>query len=191
VAAIIPPPTALNQRLVMDPTTPTSLAWKSAAVGRVGTQAITTTETLMNPGLLIPANALVAGATFRLKAMGFWTNTTAAVTSTVRVRCGPTIGAGVGTIAGSIAIAGGTTARTNIPFIIEAMMQVISIGAGGTMLATVFPQVGNVVQPVLSAPVTAAAAINTTVANTLGLTFVTAAATTSVTVVTCTIQQEV
>lgn len=158
------------------------------STGRTTNVTIANTETMI-VSMTVAANTLVVGSTFRLRAMGLWTNTTAAATSVFRVRVG--INSLTGNIAAGISAAGGTTARTNIPFVIDAMVTVLSTGGSGTVLGAVLPSVGNVIDPVLSAPVTAAVAVDTTAAKFVELTFISGATTTSITVLSATIIQEV
>jgi hypothetical protein len=149
--------------------------------------AITTTQTQVI-GRTIAANTLSAGSTYRLKAVGVITST-AANAVTFRCRIGTTTL--TGNIAGSRNPTATTTASAN-SFTIEALFTVRSIGATGTCLSNMLV-IGEAAQPfsvsVAQTTSTATVVVNTTVANILELTAVTAAATTSVTFHQATIEQ--
>lgn len=158
-----------------------------APVGRASAVVVANTETSVI-AMPIPANTLEVGDVFRLRAIGLVTNTTTATSSVFRARIGSTTL--TGNVAAGVTAAMGTTARTSIPFTVEAMVTVLSTGAGGTILGAIMPQVGNVVQPVLSAAVTAAVAVDTTAAKTLELTVISGGATTSWNILAATITKE-
>lgn len=158
-----------------------------APVGRSTAINIANTETAVL-SMTLPANSLKVGDTFRIKAMGLVTNTTVASSSIVRVRAGTTTL--TGNVAAGCTAALGTTARTTIPFTIEGMVTVLSVGAAGTILGTCWPSMGNVVQPVISAPVTAAVTLDTTAAKLLELTVISGASTTAWNVLSASIVKE-
>lgn len=140
--------------------------------------SIANTESIISE-LKIPANSLDVGEVFRLKAMGLLTNTTTASTGISRARCATSAGVLTGVIPAGVSSAFGAVARTNIPMVLEGMITCRAIGASGTLLGVMMPTVGNATQPVLSAAVTAAVTINTTIDQWLTLTFISGAATTS------------
>lgn len=141
--------------------------------------SITTSQTQVI-GLTVPANALVAGSTYRLEGWGVCTSSAANVV-TFRVRVGTTTL--TGNIAGSRAPTATTTASSD-GFKVEALFTVRTAGASGTCVAQV-AHLGQSAQP-FSAPTTVSptnstVTVDTTVQNILELTAVTAAGTTSVT----------
>jgi hypothetical protein len=158
------------------------------SAGRTTTVSIAATETSV-VSMNIPANSVAVGSTFRLKAIGLFTNTAVASTSIIRVRFGPTTL--TGNIPATVSSANGATARTNIPAMFDAMVTVLTIGASGTVIGTVMPSIGNVVAPILSAANTASVVLNTTVANLVELTFNSGLATTTFQVFSASIVQEV
>lgn len=157
-------------------------------VGRPGNVTIANTETSII-SMPVPANWLRVGSVFRIKVMGLWTNTTTGTTSIVRVRFGTTTL--TGNIAAGISIPIVTTARTDMPFSFDAMVTVLSIGAGGTVFGAVLPTLVNLTQPVLASPVTAAVVLDTTADKLIEMTFISGGASTSIKVLAATIVQEV
>jgi hypothetical protein len=174
--------------LLVEDITGTPSSTLQPSVSRSTTVSIANTETQIL-SMPLPANTLRVGAVYRIKVAGLWTNTTTTVTSVIRVRVGSTTL--TGNIAAGISMAGGNQARTNIPFVFDAMVTVLSIGAGGTIFGVVSPTLGNVVAPVLSAPVTAAVAVDTTAAKLIEMTYISGGASTSINVISASIVQEV
>lgn len=158
------------------------------AAGRAAQVTIANTETQI-VALAVPANNLKVGSVFRFKCGGLWTNTALSTTSIVRVRFGSTTL--TGNIAASVSIACGATARANIPFVFDAMVTVLSVGAAGTVIGFVMADVGNVVAPVLSAPVTVPVVLDTTAAKLIELTYISGLALNSITVQAASVVQEV
>lgn len=185
---LLPSSGVLSQVLSVDTAQTSGLKWADQSVAhRTTTATIAATETQI-VGFTVPANTLRVGSVFRLKAMGLLTNTTTATTGIIRVRFGTTTL--TGNVAAGISVAFGITARTSIPMVIEAMITVLTIGAGGTVLGAAFPSIGNATAPVLSAPVTVAVALDTTAAKIVELTFISGGASTSFLVTSATITQE-
>lgn len=58
------------------------------------------------------------------------------------------------------------------PFMFDAMITVLSIGAAGTVFGFTGVQLSNVIAPVITAPVTAAVALDTTADKLLELTYI-------------------
>jgi len=152
-----------------------SLGLKSnaAALG-----AITTTQTRV-VGITVPAGSFTVGSTYRLTGYGVITSTVANAV-TFRVRCGPTTL--TGNIAGSRAPNATTTASAD-GFKVEFLFTVRSVGGSGSCIANGTTE-GGPSQPFNTnsfvSGTTATVAVDTTVANELELTCVTAAGTTSV-----------
>jgi len=151
------------------------------------TAAITTTQTAIKSAL-IPANTLVVGSVYRVKMIATVTSTVANVV-TVRCRVGPTTLTGA--IVASTAPAATTTA-SNHPFEVEVEMTVRSVGAAGTVIAHM-RRIGGITQPFSATPYsmeggTGTTTIDTTVANLIEMTAVTAAGTTSIRGQQCTIE---
>lgn len=129
-------------------------------------------------GRTIYANGLRVGTVVRFAIMGLLTNTTTASSTVIRLRIGPTTLTGA--IIQSFTIALGTTARTNQPFVIDAMLTILSVGAAGTAQGVITLQVNTATA--LAAPSTTilvAVVINTTVANEVEATIISGAATTT------------
>jgi len=147
----------------------------SSVATSVADSAIANTETRVI-GFAAPANFMRAGTTFRFTAGGTFTNTTAASTSTFRVRIGPTTL--VGNIPAALASVNGATARTNIPFSIEGQVTIRTDGAAGTAIGFLTLTLHNATQPVVSGAIVAPVAVNTTVLNQVELTAISGAATT-------------
>lgn len=144
------------------------------------TGAITTTETVA-ASLTIPAGTFTVGSTYRLTCHGLITSS-AANSVTFRMRVGTTTL--TGNVAMSRALTATTTASSN-GFSISGLFTVRSVGASGACLGNVMI-VGSATQPfsvnAASSETTATVAVDTTVANVLEFTVVTAAGTTSVNV---------
>lgn len=104
---------------------------QTLAARRTTTVSITNTETQVL-GLMLPANTLQVGSIIRIDAWGLETNTASASTSSLKLRMGSASLSG--TIVGRADHVMGTSARTNIPFRIEAALTVLSTGATGTAL---------------------------------------------------------
>lgn len=153
----------------------TGLASKSAATG-----GINTTETVLVSTTVL-ANTAAVGTTWRLFASGVCTSTVANA-SNFRVRIGTT------TLIGNVAAVVTPTAATTgtaIPFAVDALVTIRTIGAGGTVIGSIVlnnhgvtgvsaatPRVGQVVATV---------AVDTTADKLLELTYVSAATTTTCT----------
>lgn len=83
----------------------------------------------------VAANTLHAGTSFRVYGGGLLSNTTAASTSIIRVRIGPTTLTGA--LVASWSVVMGTVARTNNPFFLEAVFTLPAIGTAiGQILVT-------------------------------------------------------
>lgn len=107
-----------------------------AAKGIVAnTAAITTTETYITPAFSIGANTLVAGMTFKIRAYGACTTGTTSATSTVNIRLG-TAGTTADTVIVSLALTGGLSG-TSIPFHVEALVTIRTVGSSGTAVGDV------------------------------------------------------
>jgi hypothetical protein len=123
----------------------------------------------------VAANTLHAGTSFRVYAGGLLSNTTAASTSIIRVRIGPTTLTGA--IVASWSVVMGTVARTNNPFFLEAVFTLPAIGTAiGQILIT------GTFSTALAAATTAVVApvvINAAVDNFIEVTVTSGAATTS------------
>lgn len=141
---------------------------------------INSTQTVVE-SISIPANSLKAGTTYRIKASGVCTST-AANASNFRARIGPT------TLTGAIAAVVNPTAATsgtNIPFSVELLFTVRTIGASGTAIGS-GTLLNNGVTGVSAAAVvvgqvTTAVTVDTTVTNLVELTYQAAATTTTCT----------
>jgi hypothetical protein len=144
------------------------------------TAGINTTETVVD-SIVLPVNALKVGSTIRIKASGVCTSTVANA-SNFRFRIGAT------TLTGAIASVVTPTAAasgTNIPFSVELLVTVRTIGASGTAIGS-GTLLNNGVTGVSAAAVvvnqvTTAVTIDTTTALRLELTYQAAAATTTCT----------
>jgi hypothetical protein len=151
-----------------------SLTSTSGAINTIETSIISFT---------IPANTLKAGSTFRIRASGTCTSSFTGNISDFRIRIGAN-----GNSSDNEAITVTPTSGnggTNIPFVIEEMVTIRTIGAGGTMLGSGVLNVegtnGVATLRVVADQATSAAAINTTVSNIIHLSFESAAATTTCT----------
>jgi hypothetical protein len=141
---------------------------------------INSTETLID-SIVLPVNALKVGSTIRIKASGVCTSTVANA-SNFRFRIGAT------TLTGAIAAVVTPTAAasgTNVPFSVELLVTVRSIGGSGTAIGS-GTLLNNGVTGVSAAAVvvgqvTTAVTIDTTAALRLELTYQAAAATTTCT----------
>jgi len=144
-----------------------ALAWATADGVAV---ANTTTEAIVFPNITIPANFMADGRVLKLTAYGRWSNVvTAQPTVTWAIRWGGVAGT---VLAQSPAIVTPATATTNAIWQIEAVLQVRTNGATGTIFcmgtvtmfedaAATFGTVGNygVVQPMGSAGAATPAAV--------------------------------
>jgi hypothetical protein len=142
--------------------------------------ALNTVETLITPATPIPANFLQVGTTYRITVSGTCTSTVANL-STFTIRLGT-----AGTVADtSIATITCTAAASGaaIPFQAVFYVTIRSIGAGGTAMGS-----GSLVNTGITGisangvgggGSTATAAVNTTVANFIEVTYKSAAATTT------------
>lgn len=132
--------------------------------------------------ITVPKNSQRIGTTYLVTGGGLYTNTTTAVTATVRIRFGTTTL--TGNIPAGITCAGGTIARTSMPFSILGLITVQTIGAGGTVDGWITMTLGNATQvlagiPLFAAVTLAAVALDTTADKLLELTCQSAGATTS------------
>ena len=149
---------------------------------------INSTQTVVK-SITIPANTLKVGSTYRITASGVCTSS-AANASNFRIRIGTT------TLTGVIAAVATPTAAasgTNVPFSINFLVTVRSIGASGTAIGSTV-LLNNGVTGVSAAAVvvdqvTTAVTINTTVALLFELTYQAAAATTTCTFHNASIEQ--
>ena len=144
--------------------------------------AITNTQTQV-AAITVPAGSFTKGSVYRITATGVLTSS-AANAVTFRVRVGPT------TLTGNIAAAVAPTATTTASgngFRIDALITIRSVGAGGSVIGSITaagtgPAIQQPFTDALRTGVEAATvAVDTTVANLVELTAVTAAGTTSVT----------
>lgn len=143
------------------------------------TSAINTTETIITSAVLA-ANSLKAGTTFRCFASGTCTSS-AANASNFRIRIG-TAGNNTDAVA-AVVTPTAAASGTNIPFYVEFMVTVRTAGSSGTALG-VGNLTNNGVTGVSAAAsvvgqVTATVTVNTTVANTVQISYVSAATTTT------------
>ena len=151
-----------------------------ASASVANSSGLNTVETYISAAFPIPANTLVAGMAFRVTAYGTCTSTVANL-STFTVRFGT-----AGTTSDATVLAATCTAAasgTTIPFKFEAIVTIRTIGATGTVTASV-QIVNNGVTGISAAAVTVAGTgstltMNTTVANFLGLSYKSAASTTT------------
>lgn len=165
---------SVNNRPLIDGFVPSN---NRKAVTALATIANTETRIV---GDTIAANSLRVGDQLVFEVMGVENNTTAASTSTFRVRIGGTTLTGA--IVASNAYTMGTTARTNIPFSTYAVVTILSIGATGTALGQVMTAVdSNGVAPLVGSGggLTAAVTIDTTISNEVELTVISGAASTT------------
>jgi hypothetical protein len=153
---------------------------QDALSARASAITIANTETVVTSASL-PANLMQAGTTFRVRATGVATASTATAGSTFRVRIGST------TLTGNIAasLAGTSAIGTNIPFSIEALVTVRTTGASGTALGSIAynanAATGALNATVAVGHVTTAVTVDTTATKLIELTYISGVATTSVT----------
>lgn len=152
---------------------PSTLATLSAA-----TSAIANSETQVL-GVTIPAGSVAVGSTYLIIAGGLLTNTSSSTSAVFRIRHGTTTL--TGNVPATVTAATGTTARTNIPFSVEAMITVTATGSSGTVFGWLNLNLANTVQPVISSPVTAGVTLDTTADKILELTFISGGSTTTAT----------
>ena len=93
--------------------------------------AINTVETYLNPQFKFPANTLVAGNAFRITLTGTNTSTVANI-STFTIRLG-TAGTTADTSLGTVT-ATSATSGTNVPFSVSAIVNIQSIGSNGSAI---------------------------------------------------------
>lgn len=141
--------------------------------------AITTTETIITSSAL-PANMLTVGAVFEIILYGTCTSSIANA-SNIRVRIG-TAGTSADAIAAVITATAAATG-TAVPFTARFIVNIRTIGAAGTMAGN-GTLTNNGVTGISAAAVvigtpTSAVAINTTVANTIQVSYISAATTTT------------
>jgi hypothetical protein len=150
--------------------------------------ALNTTETYISAAFSIAANVLVVGMAFRITAYGTCTSS-AANLSTFTVRFGT-----AGTTSDASVLAATCTAAlsgTTVPFKFEAIVTIRTIGATGTITASAqivnngITGISTATTPVVAGTGTTLT-MNTTVGNFIGLSYKSAASTT-----TCTFNQVV
>lgn len=146
------------------------------------TAAINTTATYVTQAFAIPANTLIAGDTFEFFIHGTCTSTAANI-STFTLRMGT-----AGTTADTSLLSFTTTAATtgtSVPFVINGIVTVRTIGAPGTATAFVSITNNGVTGVSNAATVVAGAGVTANITTTgllyLGLTYSSAAATTTCT----------
>jgi hypothetical protein len=143
--------------------------------------AINTVETYLNPQFKLNANTLVAGNSYRITVTGTNTSTVANL-STFTVRMG-TAGTTADTSLGTVTATSATTG-TNIPFSVSCVVTVQSIGSNGSVIfsgsltnsGTTGINTTQTPVMVLGSPT---AGMNTTGALYLGITYKSAASTTT------------
>jgi hypothetical protein len=192
VAAAVPTPPANNSALYFDSLSNTWQSKNSAGVTKevapnqnntssiAASAAISTVETVITPSTPIPAGYLHAGTTYRIVVSGTCTSTVANL-STFTVRLGT-----AGTVADtSLATITCTAAASGAAVPFEAIFYVTirSIGAGGSAMASGYI-VNSGATGISAAGVggggsTATAAVNTTIANFVEVSYLSAAATTA------------
>lgn len=106
----------------------------SQTVRTTMTGAIGNTETQII-GMATPANLLQVGSTIRITAIGIHTNTTTASTGIYRVRIGATTL--TGNIPASNSFVYGIVAKTNVIIKVQALLTILAIGTGGTIIGQV------------------------------------------------------
>lgn len=150
---------------------------RTAIVANTG--SITTGETIVTQ-LAIPLNTLVVGSTYRLTASGTCTSSAANI-STIRLRLG-TAGTTSDAVMSTITATAATTG-TNVPFSVTLYITIRTTGSGGTVAGNGFlintGSTGILATDTSVAALSTAAAVNTTVANTLSFSHVTSVNTTS------------
>lgn len=151
--------------------TPIVLATRTAP-----TAAIANTETVVLATNALPTNYFQVGTLLRIRAMGIHSNTTGASTGIYRIRIGTV--ALTGAVVAQSSFVYGTTAKTNIVVVVEALVLVTTIGTSGTAIGQVQADPGYV-SATTPAGQTAAGAVNTTVSNFVALTYLSGATTTS------------
>tara|TARA_R100001015_G_C4635214_1_gene204055 strand:- start:8151 stop:8759 length:609 start_codon:yes stop_codon:yes gene_type:complete len=126
----------------------------------------TTTETALD-SVAIPANSLVAGSTIRVKSMGIATATNGSDALQIFLSLGPTATA----LASREEILATTDANVdnNDVFYIDAIIQVRTVGTGGTAVAMVQYQDPDAVGTATKREIKASFTLNTTVASTLAV----------------------
>jgi len=143
--------------------------------------AINTTAAYITPSFQIPANSIVAGDAFEIFIRGACTSTAANV-STFVLRFGT-----VGTTADAAILSPTVTANaagTGVPFTMRIVCTFRTNGATGTLMAAAQLDNSSATAGIANASIsmtvlTTAATVNTTVANFLGVSYSTAAATTT------------
>ena len=143
--------------------------------------AINTVETYLTPQFKFPVGTLVAGNSFRITLTGTNTSTVANL-STFTIRLG-TAGTVADTSLGTITATAATTG-TNVPFSVTAVVTIQSIGSNGSAifsgsLANSGTTGINTTQTPVFVLGSSTSGINTTVASYLGITYKSAAATTT------------
>ena len=144
----------------------------ASALGKTSKLTKTAASEEVMHALTVPANTVAAGSIFRIRANFFQTNGTTACTFTFRVRWGGVAGVILGS---SIVLVGTTTAHTDTPMMLDALVTIQSIGASGTATMTMqgFETVTTAVsftRLLTSSAQAAAATIDTTVSKDLCMT---------------------
>ncbi len=167
--------TYVNRKLISDNLGTGLLA--GTQVTRSTTLSIANTETEV-VGFTAPGSAaqasLKVGTVIRFLASGVQTNTTAASTTVMRIRIGPTTL--TGPIVASWTVALGTTARTNVPFFIIGQVTVLS---ATTAIGTLSISTDGLAYAAPSTVVIAAVTIATNADQRVQLTTISGAATTT------------
>jgi hypothetical protein len=140
---------------------------------RNSTVSIANTETRV-VGVTMPTGSLAVGTVIEFEAMGIQTNTTTASTSVWRIRVGPTTLTGA--ICGSWTSVLGTTARTNVPFVVMGKLTILSTT---TAIASISVRTDGLAYAAPSTIVTAPVTIATNAAQEVELTVISGAATTT------------
>ena len=159
------------------------IASLAAAVG-----PISNTETVLISGTL-PANSLLAGSTFKVKALGVGTTSTSPGNTTFRIRIGPT------TLTGNIptsVVAAATASLTAQPWRFEGLVTIRTITASGTVIGecVLWANSASGLFPAQTMSATVATVVvDSTVANLIELTVITGASSANVTTHVATIEQ--
>lgn len=135
-----------------------------SSVAASAAHAASTTETLFDKQYSIPANTLVAGSVIKVRFQGIATATASTDTLTVKLY--------IGGLTGTAILTGTATNATNDDiFTGEALIQIRTAGASGTLVAVasgnIVPAATRVAVPVFQ--ITASTAIDTTAAQVIGV----------------------
>lgn len=135
-----------------------------SAVAASAAHAATVTEALFDKQYSIPANTLVAGSVIKVRFQGIATTTASTDTLTIKLY--------IGGLSGTAILTGtATNATDNDIFTGEALIQIRTAGANGTLVAVasgnIVPAATRVAVPVYQ--ITASTAIDTTAAQVVGV----------------------